>query len=156
VARKAKGKPKQGPPFQFRAGVDLEGRIRSFAVEHGLQPNEACKVLATLAVTEMDRRFYKALRRMSEALGGQNAFVRSCVHVQAALEGARRGTGRPMQFDPERTFFLLNTVNAFLAERNQQLEADDLWFTADTSTQTSDEAEPESVATPRPQQPLQN
>jgi hypothetical protein len=155
VARKAKDKYQQRPQFQYRGGADLDGRINSFAAEHGLHPNEACKVLTALAVMEMDGRFYKAIRRMSEAMGGPNAFVRSCVHVHTALQGARSVTGQPMQFDPQRVLFLLKIANDFLTERGLQLEAEDLWFTMDQVGQTEEEAQPESTKPRQRERPLE-
>ena len=70
VRKKSGGGYKQGPPLQFRPGVELEPLIASFAGEHRLRPNEACKALVGLAVTELDRRFYALIRELAEAMGG--------------------------------------------------------------------------------------
>src|SRR5258708_6967512 len=85
---------KQGPPIQFRPGVEMEQLIAAFATQHTLPLNEACKALAVLAVTEMDHRFYRLMRQLSDAMDGVNAFSRACAHVHTSLRGARRATGQ--------------------------------------------------------------
>src|SRR5947208_2347382 len=87
---------KQGPPLQFRPGVELERLVASFAAEHGLRPNEACKCLIALAITAMDVRYYGLMHQLAEAMGGANAFVSACVHVQSRLDGAALMAGRPL------------------------------------------------------------
>jgi hypothetical protein len=95
---------------QFRPGAELEEQIKAFAAKHDLQVNEACKVLVALAVSSMDVRYYDLINQMAEAMGGVNPFVRACVRVQAALEGAALATGKPLQLESDGSRFILQVV----------------------------------------------
>jgi hypothetical protein len=78
---------------------------------------EACRLLLSLAVTEMDSRFAGLVLPLAEAMGGENAFVRACEHVHTALQAARRATGLPVQTDPQRARFIEQTVKVALTDR---------------------------------------
>jgi hypothetical protein len=126
---------KQGPPFQFRPGPDLEQAVTDFGRLCGLNANDACKVLVALAVTAMDLRFFPLVRPMAEALGGAHAFPRACVRISGALDGARRATGQPLQLDPERALFILGTVQDYLATKGLTMPEQDFWFLAGGASQ---------------------
>ncbi|MBI3407203.1 MAG: hypothetical protein HY040_02455 [Planctomycetes bacterium] len=117
-----KKKPKQGPPWQFRPGPDLEDSVKMFAAENGLQPGLATKILVALAVTGMDRRYYRLVNKMAAALAGRNSFVRACVHIQTALTTAERVLDQRTQFEPQRSRFIYQTVKDFLSFRGIQLD----------------------------------
>jgi hypothetical protein len=112
-------------------------------------------VLVALAVTEMDCRHYLLLRRMSEALGGEQAFLRSCVHVHTALEGAQRA-GNPLQTDPERASFIVRTVQDFLAARNLQLQPEDVLFPVVPQPNEVPEPQPAEQSGERPRRRIRN
>jgi hypothetical protein len=136
VAREKKAaRPRQDSPLQFRAGPELGRLVAAFAARHGLEANEACKSLVGLAVVELDCRFYGLLAQLAQALGGANAFVRACTHVQAALAGAGRVRGRPLQFDPERALFILQTVREEVAAAGAAVDEAGLWFLPEESPQ---------------------
>src|SRR5450631_3804865 len=94
-------KSKQGPPWYFRPGPEIENMVESFAQEHGMQIMEACKAIVALAIPALDRRYYILIKQMADAMAGANAFVRSCVYIHSAMEGARLAMGKPIQADPE-------------------------------------------------------
>jgi hypothetical protein len=119
----------------MRPGPDLGRLVGEFAGRHGLPVNEGCKCLIALAVIGLDGRFYPLLHRLAEAMGGSNAFVRACTHVSAAVEGAGRLRGVPLQFDPERAVFVRQTVHDFLRERGLREEEAALWFVPDADRQ---------------------
>lgn len=119
---------KREAPIQFRPGAELGHLIGAFAAEHGLHLNEACKSLIALSVVGLDCRFYDLMHQMADAMGGPNAFVRSCVHVDAALKGASRARGRPIQLDPERAEFVRQTVHDFLVGRGIQFQEKGFWL----------------------------
>jgi hypothetical protein len=104
-------------PIQFRPGSELGHLVRNFADTHSLTAPEACRLLISLAVAEMDCRFAGLVLPLTEVMGGENAYVRACEHVHTALQAARRVTKRPMQLDPERAQFIEETVQGALAER---------------------------------------
>jgi hypothetical protein len=112
-----KKQAKRESPIQFRPGSELGHLVSNFASAHRLTPPEACRLLISLAVAEMDCRFAGLILPLAEALGGENAFVRACDHVHTALQAARRATGLPVQMDPERAIFIQETVKAALTER---------------------------------------
>jgi hypothetical protein len=141
--------PKREPPVQLRPGPDLGRLLHEFATRHDLQPNEACKCLVVLALTEMDCRFYGLVNQLALAMGGSNAFVHACTHVQAALAGAGRLRGQPIRFDPERAVFILQTVRDFLADRGLQVEEHGLWF---LPQEQGREEEPGQARTRQPHQ----
>jgi hypothetical protein len=145
VARTQKRTPTQGPPLQFRPGVQLEELVQNFATTYGLQPNEACKALVALAVTEMDCRFYKWLRQLATAMGGPHAFVLACAHVHAAVDGAGRMRGAPLLADPERARFILHTVRDFLASRGLQVDEAELSFLGEAPVNEQGETVPELI-----------
>ncbi len=126
--RKKKAQPKQGPPVAFRPGSELEHLVGAFASKHQLGVHEAFKDLAALAIVGLDGRYFVFLNQMAAATGGVNAFVRACLHVHAALEGAARERGAPIQVDPERTRFILETVRDYLQSRGRQLEGECPWL----------------------------
>src|SRR5690349_6783004 len=97
---------KREAPIQFRPGSELGQLVGTFASRHGLQTPEACRALVCLSVTEMDARYFPLVRQLADTIGGENAFVRACVRVHTALEGARRATGHPIQQDPDRAYFI--------------------------------------------------
>ncbi len=129
MARKrTNGRQRQGPPLQFRPGPELGRLIDAFASEHALQPNEACKVLVSLAVNELDCRYYQLLRRLAEVMGGGGAFPQACSYVRASLEGARRFSGQPLQLDPDRAAFIVRTVREEVERKGHQVAEVSLWF----------------------------
>ena len=119
---------KQGPPLQFRPGVELERLVGSFASEHGLQPNEACKCLIALAITSMDVRYYALMNQLAETMGGANAFVRACLHVRTSLDGAVLAMGRSLLLEPERSLFILRVVRELLTAKGLEVQTEGLWF----------------------------
>ncbi len=119
---------KRETPVQFRPGSELGHLVATFAALHSLQLPEACRSLIALAVSAMDIRFFSLVHQMAEALDGENAFTRACVHINTALEGARRATGNPMQADPERALFIVETVRSFLRDRGLAVREEDLCF----------------------------
>jgi hypothetical protein len=102
--------------------------VRDFAAEHGLHLNEGCKALVALAVNELDRRYYPVVRQLADSMGGRNAITRACSHISTALQGARRATGLPLQLDPERSRFIVQTVRDFIAGKGLPVEGVCLWF----------------------------
>jgi hypothetical protein len=122
TSKKKNQSPTRVPPVQMRSGPELGQMLQEFAAQHNLQVNEACKCLVALAVTGLDRRFYELLKQLALGMGGANAFVRACVYVHTSLEGAGRLQGRPIQFDPPRAGFILQTVSDFLAARQLRVE----------------------------------
>jgi hypothetical protein len=127
VSRQRK-QPKRKPPIQFRAESDLGQPVRDFAAEHGLPLNEACKVLVALAVNELDRRHYRLVRQLADAMAGRNAVPRACYHIYTALQGARRVTDSPLQLDPERAYFIIWTVHDYLVGKGLPVEGLDISF----------------------------
>jgi hypothetical protein len=119
VARPRKEQPAQREsPIQFRPGSELGHRVRGFSQAHGLQLPEACRLLLSLAIAELDCRFAGLILPLAEVMGGENAYVRACEHVHTALQAARRATGMPLQLDPERARFIEETVKVALSERD--------------------------------------
>ena len=133
-------KTKQVPPWQFRPSPDLRELVGQFAVSNQLGPNEACKVLVALAMSELDYRHFGLIRQLAEALGGPDAFVRACTHIRSALEGARRATRNPIQVDPKHAVFIIETVQESLAAKGIQIQMRCLLFRPDelTEIQVSD------------------
>jgi hypothetical protein len=123
--------PKREPPVQLRTGPDLGRLLYEFSSRHNLQLNDACKRLVALALTELDCRFYDLVNQLAHAMGGSNAFVHACTHLQAALAGAGRLRGQPIRFDPERAVFVLQTIREFLSDRGLQVDESGLWFVAE-------------------------
>lgn len=120
---------KQGPPLQFRPGVELERLVTDFAAPQRLEPNEACKVLVALAVTGLDGRYYPLMRQLAEAMGGDtNAFTHACVHVKTAVDGAALALGKPLHAEPERSRFILKVVVEFLSGKGMVAQTEGLWF----------------------------
>jgi hypothetical protein len=119
---------KREAPTQFRAESELGELVGSFAIEHGLASNSACKALVGLAAAEMDRRFYTLVLQLASAMGGTSAFSRACSHIHTALTAARRATGSPLQAEPERPLFIFSTVAAYLAIRGLDVDRQGLWF----------------------------
>jgi hypothetical protein len=122
-----------------------------FAADHGLQVNEACKVLVALAVTALDARYYGLMRQLADVMGGANAFVRACVHVHAALAGARRATGRPLLREAERLPHIVATIEAALAENGLAVQTRGLWFLSDQETASEEPESSEMGRQPRRQ-----
>jgi hypothetical protein len=116
-------------PVQFRLESDLGQLVDTFAVRHSLSTNEAAKAMIALCVSELDCRYYELLRQLADAVGGSTPFVRACLHVQAALEGARRASGNPMQSDTDRGPFIVSTVQDALAAKGIQVQTPGMWFT---------------------------
>ncbi len=139
--KKARGGQKQGPPLQFRPGVELEQMLSAFAGEHDLPLNDACKFLVALAVAELDCRFFRLIKEMSQAMGGANAFPRSCDHIRISLEAARRATGMPLHLDPERAWFIRQTARDYIAARGLPVEGVGLWFLPEASERAVGEAQ---------------
>jgi hypothetical protein len=116
------------PPIQFRVESDLAKLVHAFAEANAMNVHAACKALVALAVNELDCRYYGLLHAMAEGMGGANAFSASCSHVRAALEGARRATGAPLQLDPERAVFIWSTVVDFFRGRGLSIDLPHLSF----------------------------
>src|SRR5438094_4402929 len=112
--------------LQLRPGPDLGRLLDEFAAAHNRSRNDACKELLSLAVTDLDRRYYTLLRQMADAMGGVHAFPRACVHVQNALAGAALATGNTCWPEPERLRLILEVVTAFLASRGIQAQVEGL------------------------------
>lgn len=112
----------QAPPLQFRPGPDLEGMVKTFAAENGLQLNEASKTLVALAMTGMDCSYYGLVKQMATALAGRDSFVRACVYIQTALTTAERVHDHRIPFESERSRFIYQTVEGFLSGRGIQLD----------------------------------
>lgn len=140
---------KQGPPIQFRPGVELEQLVITFAAGCSLPANEACKVLVALAVSEMDCRHYPLIAQLAEVIGGANAFPRACNHVHVSLQGARRMAQRPLQADPGRTLFIVQTVRDYIANKGLALEERDLWYWREDLPQDEDPEEEQGVSQPQ-------
>jgi hypothetical protein len=130
---------------QFRPGAELEEQIKTFAAKHDLQVNEACKVLVALAVSSMDVRYYDLINQMAEVMGGVNPFVRACVRVQAALEGAALATGKPLQLEPERSEFIFQVAKDFLSAKGIQVRTEDPWFSVPEQSKLQEERTPGST-----------
>jgi hypothetical protein len=127
--KKGGGEQKQGPPIQFRPGVELEQLLSGFAARHNLPRNDAAKILVALAISELDCRFYPLIHQMSQAMGeGPNAIARSCDYIRISLEAGRRATGHPLQLDPERSWFIVETVRDFVAGKGLPVEGVRLAF----------------------------
>lgn len=94
---------------------------------HGLEPNEACKALAALAVTGMDCRYFNLVKQLADAMGGFNAFVRACIHVENMVGGATRADSR-YRIEPERSLFILQIISEFLSARGLAVQTEGLWF----------------------------
>jgi hypothetical protein len=78
-------------------------------------------------------------------MGAANPFVRSCVHVHTALEGAERLCGEPLQHDPGRALFILRTVRDFRASKGLDTDAQGLWFVPqETETKAAGQPSPTS------------
>jgi hypothetical protein len=140
-------------PIQFRPGSELGHLVRNFAEGHQLTPPEACRLLISLAVAEMDCRFAGLVLPLTEVMGGENAYVRGCEHVHTALQAARRATKRPMQLDPERAQFIEETVQGALKERGAGERFQPLEFlhgVVDARSQGSGEGQPMAPEVPEP------
>lgn len=148
ASKKTRATQRQPPPWQFRPGPELEQLVTRFAAAHQLQPNEAVKMLVSLAITELDVRYYPLLHQMAEAMGGASTFVRACSYVHTALDGARQATGRAMQSDPERCRFIIETIQIFLAKHGITLR------TQGASIPSSQEEEDEQQASAPQRQPV--
>ncbi len=144
IARKKKSS-KQAPPIQFRPGVELEQLVRGFASKYDLKMNECCKALITLAVTELDIRFYPFVREMADAIGGANSFVRCCVYLRTAWQTAIRLHSTVHISEEQRIEFIVSTVAAFLAERGLAIRSPNPW--ADTTFGPSESATPANEKT---------
>jgi hypothetical protein len=125
---KKKREQQQGPPIQFRPGVQLQQLVAAFAGQHGLATNDASKMLVALAAAELDSRFYSLVNQMAQAMGGLNAFVRSCDYIRISLEAGRRATGHPLELDPERASFIVRTVCDYVASKGLPVEGVRLAF----------------------------
>jgi hypothetical protein len=117
VARPKKEKQKREAPIQFRPGSELGHLVQTFGSCHNLTMPEACRLLISLAVAEMDGRFAGLVLPLAQAMGGENSYVKACEHVRTALQAARRAKGTSMQTDPERAQFIEETVKVALMER---------------------------------------
>lgn len=114
MAKKGKGRQKQGPPVTFRPGPELEQLVTGFAAARRLRPNEVFKNLAALAVAGLDVRYFDLMSHMAGRMTGSNAFVRAALHVNAAVLGAVRSEGR-VRPDPERSVFVIGTVQEYVS-----------------------------------------
>ena len=140
--KKSKTDPKQGPPFQFRPGAELESLVGAFASQHGLAVNEACKELVALAVTAMDARYYALMRQLAEAMGGANAFVRACVHVHGRVEGAALADPK-YRYEPGRARMIVKVVEEFVEAKGRRLSEDSLNFLPEEHSQYAEVEMPE-------------
>jgi hypothetical protein len=137
---------KQGPPLQFRPGPDLERLVAEFAAQHGLQVNEAVKVLVALAVTALDRRYYSLMEQLAAVMGsGPSAFVRACIHIRTALDGGALAIGRPLQREPERSRLILQVVDNCLKSKGLEVRTDGLWFLPEMARQQQEVGEKEDA-----------
>jgi hypothetical protein len=156
VARaKRKHSPKQEPPIQFRPGVELQQLVLTFATEHDLSVNEACKYLAALAVTGLDCRYYDLMFQMAQAMGGPNAFVRCCARVLTALEGGVLATDKTQWLEPERSQFILRFIQKFVVDRGGKVRPEALWFLPEEASrpQAAERVEPTGRARRRKRVP---
>jgi hypothetical protein len=127
-------------PMQFRLGTELNHLVGSFAAAHGLESNEAAKCLVALCAIGLDCRFYGLVHQMEDAMGGTNPFAQSCVHLDTALKGAERLRGEPLQHDPGRALFILQTVRDFRASKGLDTDVQGLWFLPqETETKAADQ-----------------
>jgi hypothetical protein len=120
--------PVREPQIQVRLGTDLGQLVASFASKNGLTKNDACKCLIALAATAMDCRYYGLVHQMAGGMGGRHAFVRSCVHIQTALEGAVLAEGVELNAEPERSLFILKIVREYLLGKGMNVETAELSF----------------------------
>ena len=122
MAKKGKGRQKQGPPVTFRPGPELEQLVTGFATARGLRPNEVFKNLAALAVAGLDVRYFDLMSHMAGRMTGSNTFVRAALHIRTALLGAVRSEGR-VRPDPERSLFVTRTVQEYVSNSGGTLPA---------------------------------
>jgi hypothetical protein len=146
--KKGSREQKQGPPVQFRPGVELAQMLAAFAGQHNLSLNDGCKVLVALAAAEMDSRFYPLVKLMSQAMGGLNAYTRSCEHIHIALEAGRRVTGLPLQLDPGRSWLILQTVRDYIAGKGLPTEGVCLWFLPEEGVGAASQEAQQAVPNP--------
>lgn len=114
MAKKGKGRQKQGPPVTFRPGPELEQLVTGLATARGLRPNEVFKNLAALAVAGLDVRYFDLMSQMAARMTGANAFVRAALHIHTALLGAVRTEGR-VRPEPERSLFVIGMVRDYVS-----------------------------------------
>lgn len=148
MPRRAPRDPRE-PPIQFRVGTEIRQLVRAFAAQHDLPLNEAAKYLVALAVTGLDFRHFGLVRQLAEATGGANAFFRSCIHILTALEGGALATGKPLQFEPERSRFILKVVRDFLSSRGREVQTPGLWFPSEEEPLEQKEGQASTDASPR-------
>jgi hypothetical protein len=116
--------------------------IDDFAARVQLDPNEICKRLVALALTEMDARFYPLITEMAEAMGGANPFPRCCVHVQTALQTLLRLRKGTTVTEPERLWFVVDTARAYLAQKGLPLRSPCAWASVTEATGGGEEPAP--------------
>ena len=122
-----KSKKSQGPPLQFRPGVELAEAVTAFAGRHGLTPNDACKVLVALGVAEMDARLYPLVAEMAAVTGDANAFTRCCLTVQTALQTRDRLLAADRRDESERLRFVWATAEDYLRRKGRPLATPCPW-----------------------------
>ncbi len=121
---KTSASPNREPAIQFRPGPDLGEWLIEFSGKHGLTVNEAGKDLMTLALIGLDGRYFPLLYRMALAMGGTNAFVRTCLHISAAVQALLRTRGGDALPEWERSQFIRHTVSDYLAGKGHEVPGD--------------------------------